>query len=124
MLHLGTIVLGVDDLRRAVEFWTQALDYLPEREIEGDDDFVVLAPARGPGTRLALHESETPIQAHPRVHLDLYADDAADQAAEAERLVALGATRVEWDLYPDDPDFVVLADPDGNRFCVIDASHG
>jgi hypothetical protein len=54
------------------------------------------------------------------VHLDLYAGDAADQAAEVARLVALGAERVDWDLYPEDPDFVVLADPDGNRFCVID----
>jgi hypothetical protein len=61
--------------------------------------------------------SETPPQEHPRVHLDLYADD---QGAEVERLVSLGAQRVEWDLYPEDPDFVVLADPDGNRFCVID----
>ena len=36
------------------------------------------------------------------------------------RLLALGAERVDWDLYPEDADFVVLADPDGNRFCVID----
>jgi hypothetical protein len=45
--------------------------------------------------------------------------DAADQAAEVERLVSLGAERVDWDLYPEDPDFVVLADTEGNRFCVI-----
>jgi hypothetical protein len=64
------------------------------------------------------------VQAHPRVHLDLYAGDASDQAAEVDRLVALGATRVAWDLYPADPDFVVLADTEGNRFCVIDTSHG
>ena len=44
-------------------------------------------------------------------------------------VVVLGATdrprarRVDWDSYPDDPDFVVLADPDGNRFCVVDLSH-
>jgi hypothetical protein len=43
---------------------------------------------------------------------------------EIERLVGLGATRVPWDSYSDDPDFVVLADPEGNRFCVVDASHG
>jgi hypothetical protein len=63
-----------------------------------------------------------PVPEHPRIHLDLYAGDAGDQAAEVERLVGLGATRVDWDLYPEDPDFVVLADPDGNRFCVIDTS--
>ena len=45
-------------------------------------------------------------------------------AAEIERLVGLGATRVPWDSYPTDPDFVVLADPEGNRFCVVDADHG
>lgn len=38
------------------------------------------------------------------------------------RLVGLGASRVDWDLYPPDPDFVVLADPDGNAFCVVDLS--
>ena len=58
------------------------------------------------------------------MHLDLVVDDAAEQAAEIERLVELGATRVAWDSYPDDPDFIVLADPEGNRFCVVDASHG
>jgi hypothetical protein len=46
--------------------------------------------------------------------------DAPDQAAEVERLVRLGARRVHWDSYPPGADFVVLADPDGNRFCVID----
>ena len=40
-----------------------------------------------------------------------------------ERLVTLGATRVDWDSYGDDPDFVVLADTEGNRFCIVDASH-
>lgn len=39
-----------------------------------------------------------------------------------EHLISLGATRVDWDLYPASPDFVVLADTEGNRFCVIDTS--
>ncbi len=54
----------------------------------------------------------------PRIHLDLYAED---QAAEVERLLALGATEVHWDKRPPDADYVILADPEGNRFCVIDA---
>nr|WSW49503.1 VOC family protein [Streptomyces sp. NBC_01001] len=120
MLTIRSVVLGVSDVPRAAAFWTEALGYLPRREIEGD--WVVLMPAAGAGVQLALGLSETPVQEHPRVHLDLYADDAAEQAAEVDRLVSLGAQRVEWDLYPQDPDFVVLADPDGNRFCVIDAS--
>ena len=57
------------------------------------------------------------------MHLDLYADGPAAQAAEVERLVGLGAARVDWDLYPADPDFVVLADTEGNRFCIVDTTH-
>jgi len=64
-----------------------------------------------------------PPQDCPRIHLDLHVANLAEQEAEAERLVALGATRVAWDRYPDDPDFVVLADPDGNRFCIVDLGH-
>jgi predicted enzyme related to lactoylglutathione lyase len=123
MLSVGTVVMGVQDLHRAVAFWTQALNYVPKRAVTVDDDFMILVPTDGPGTHLALDVSETPVQQHPRVHLDLYAGDAADQAAEIERLIALGATRVDWDRYPENPDFVVLADPEGNRFCVIDTSY-
>ena len=116
-------MVGVNDMRRAVRFWEQALGYVPRDEVE--DDWAVLVPSDGAqGTHLALQLSETPLQEHPRVHLDLYAGDAADQAAQVERLVALGAERVDWDLYPEDPDFVVLADTEGNRFCVIDTGHG
>ncbi len=115
--------MGADDVSRAVSFWTQALGYVP-RDGEIKDDWTVLVPAEGTGSHLALDLSETPVQEHPRVHLDLYAGDAAAQAAEVERLVALGAETVDWDLYPDDPDFIVLADTEGNRFCVIDTSAG
>ncbi|MEU5292561.1 VOC family protein [Streptomyces umbrinus] len=121
MLKIGSVVLGVEDVRRATAFWTEALGYVPREEPE--DDWVVLVPPQGAtGPQLALGLSETPVQEIPRVHLDLYAGDAADQAAEVDRLVSLGAQPVDWHLYPEDPDFVVLADPDGNRFCVIDTS--
>jgi hypothetical protein len=41
---------------------------------------------------------------------------------EVARLTKLGATEVDWDMYPDDADFYVLADTEGNRFCVIDGA--
>lgn len=116
-MTIGTIVLGVNDVARSTDFWHAALGYVPREP--GDGTWVTLAPASGPGALLSLMLSETPAQDHPRIHLDLYAED---QAAEVERLVSLGARRVDWDLYPDDPDFIVLEDPDGNRFCVIDRS--
>jgi predicted enzyme related to lactoylglutathione lyase len=123
MLRIGTTVMGVDDFARAVAFWTAALDYIPRDPIGGADDFAVLVPANGDGPHLALDTSQSPVQDVPRVHLDLYAGDAADQAAEVKRLVGLGATVVDWPHYPPNPDFVVLADTEGNRFCVIDTSY-
>ena len=119
VLTIGNIVLGVDDFSRALAFWTGALGYVL-RDGEHDGRFAVLVPADGgPGALLALMVNDTPPEPRPRVHLDLYADD---QQAEIERLVGLGASEVDWDLYPEDADFVVLADPEGNRFCVVDRS--
>jgi predicted enzyme related to lactoylglutathione lyase len=124
MLRVGTVVLGVDDIRRASEFWRAALSYIPrDGELGPGDDFMVLIPPDGRGTALGLGTSASPVQKHPRIHLDLYVDTADEQAAEVERLVSLGAERVDWDLYPESPDFVVLADTEGNIFCVVDKSH-
>jgi predicted enzyme related to lactoylglutathione lyase len=116
-MRVGSIVMGASDVRRAMEFWSRALGYVPRDEPE--EDWVVLRPASGDGPNISLGRSETPVQERPRVHLDLY---AADQTGEVERLLGIGATRVDWADYPDDADFVVLADPEGNRFCVI--QHG
>ncbi|GAA2674152.1 MULTISPECIES: VOC family protein [Nonomuraea] len=123
MVSIGQVVIGVDDMRRAVRFWSQALHYIP-RSGAVTDDWTILDPVNGLGTPLALDVSVSPVQEHPRMHLDLFTENALEHAAEVERLIALGAQKVDWDLYPADPDFTVLADPEGNRFCVIDLSHG
>ena len=123
MMSIGMVVLGATDMGRAIGFWSQALGY-ELREGGAGADWSSLTPAGGLGTGLGLQQTTTLAEKHPRVHLDLYVADAAEQAAEIERLVSLGAERVDWDLYPEDPDFVVLADPEGNRFCIIDTSHG
>ena len=124
MLTVGVVALGITDVERAAAFWSAALGYRVRRDGFGGWATVLEPPDSGPGTRIALQRSATPPPTHPRVHLDLHVADAAEQEAEAARLVSLGAERVEWDSYPDDPDFVVLADPDGNRFCIVDLSHG
>ncbi|NIH82547.1 VOC family protein [Amycolatopsis viridis] len=120
MLRLGITVLGVDDLERATAFWSAALGLTRSSEWE-NENWRTLSDQRGPV--LGLIRSETPVQRHPRLHLDLFADSRAEQEAEVARLVSLGATEVDWDRYPADPDFVVLADPEGNIFCVVDLSH-
>ncbi len=116
MLRVGSIVLRVDDLARQTRFWAAALDYEPR---EGtSDDFVLLRPRDGVGPNLSLDRVRSALQVPPRIHLDLYAED---QAGEVRRLIALGATEVHWDRRPPDADYVILADPEGNRFCVVDA---
>ena len=100
MLTIGSVVIRVDDLAREIAFWTAALDYAAREPL--GDDFALLHPRVLP----------------PRIHLDLYADD---QDAEVRRLEALGARRVHWDKQPPDADYVIMEDPEGNRFCVVAA---
>jgi catechol 2,3-dioxygenase-like lactoylglutathione lyase family enzyme len=123
VIRLGTVVLGAEDVARAVAFWRDALGYEPVRFPESDDGFTILVPPSGEGARVAVHRSDTSPQDRPRVHLDLIVDSGVEQQVEIERLVSLGGTRVSW-TYPSDPDFVVMSDTEGNRFCVVDASHG
>jgi predicted enzyme related to lactoylglutathione lyase len=117
MIRIGSIVLRVDDLERQTAFWMAALDYVPREP--ASDDFVLLRPKDGVGPNLSLDRVRSELHIPPRIHLDLYAED---QAEEVKRLKGLGATEVQWDKRPADADYVILADPEGNRFCVVDAS--
>jgi catechol 2,3-dioxygenase-like lactoylglutathione lyase family enzyme len=121
MLRIGLPVIGVTDIPRAVAFWTQALHLVATEEWKSEA-WRTLDHADGSGRALALLRSESPAEPYPRLHLDLFTDTTAEQQAEVQRLIGLGARAVDWDRYPPDPDFVVLADPDGNIFCVVDLS--
>lgn len=117
MITVGSVVIRVTDLARQEAFWAAALDYVP-REHPEDDDFVLLRPRTGAGPNVSLDRVPSEYALPPRIHLDLYADD---QAAEVARLLELGATEVHWDKRPADADYVIMADPEGNRFCVVQA---
>jgi hypothetical protein len=120
MVTIGSIVLRVDDIERQKAFWSAALDYVPRGEAGGDDEgFVLMRPRNGVGPNISLDRVRSALQVPPRIHLDLYTDD---QAGEVARLIGLGATEVQWDRMPADADYVILADPEGNRFCVIDTT--
>ena len=116
-LRIGSIVIRVDDLDRQIAFWTAALDY--EARVADEGDFALLRPRDGAGPNVSLDRVRSSVHIPPRIHLDLYADD---QAAEVERLKRLGATEIHWDRRPADADYIILADPEGNRFCVVDAT--
>ena len=115
-LRIGSIVLRVDDLEKQAAFWEAALGYV--RRPEPDASSQMLVPPDGePGPNLNLDVRRSSVQVPPRFHLDLYADD---QEAEVGRLRVLGATLVDWTPPDPDADFLILEDPEGNRFCVID----
>lgn len=119
MLTVGSVVIRCTDLERQLLFWTAALDYQPRLPI--DDGFVLLRPRSGSGPNVSLDVAPSDRALPPRIHLDLYADD---QAAEVERLESLGARQVHWPKRPADADYVIMEDPEGNRFCVIDTGLG
>lgn len=103
----AALVLNVSNTDRAARVWTQALGYVRKHDAP---EFLV--PPNGEGLRLHLDDED-------RTHLDLWIDrELSDPETEVNRLVALGATRVDW-AYPEDADFVVLADTEDNLFCVI-----
>jgi predicted enzyme related to lactoylglutathione lyase len=117
MLRVGSIIIRVDDLERQTRFWEAALGYV--RRADDTDDFRLLHPPDGNGPNVSLDRIRSSVQVPPRIHLDLYTDD---QAGEVARLLVLGATEVHWDKRPADADYVILADPEGNRFCVVDVT--
>lgn len=109
MLRIGAVVLNVASTDASGPFWSQALGYAQQPH-----NPAFLVPDEGQGPRLHLDQQD-------RTHLDLWVDSEEEQEAEVERLISLGAERIEWE-YPDDADFIVLADPGGTLFCVIDLS--
>jgi catechol 2,3-dioxygenase-like lactoylglutathione lyase family enzyme len=117
-VRIGSIVIRVEDLEREAAFWEAALGY--ERRDTGAEDFLLLRPRDGAGPNVSLDRVPAKLQIPPKIHLDLYTDD---QAGEVDRLKRLGATEVHWDRRPPDADYVILADPEGNRFCVVDTGH-
>jgi hypothetical protein len=85
MVRIGSVVMNVGDTGRAAEFWRRALGYASS---PGNPAF--LLPDRSEGPRLHLDEED-------RMHLDLWVASAEEQHAEVERLISLGAKRVDWE---------------------------
>lgn len=113
-LKILSIVWGVKDIDRAITFWTEALNYKLKRE--PDVDFAILIPKNGHGLQLSL--KLTTSKEPKRHHIDLI---TKDQKSEVARLINLGATRLKDWNYEEEADYVVLLDPDGNSFCVVQA---
>ncbi|NNC81040.1 MAG: VOC family protein [Acidimicrobiales bacterium] len=112
-LEWEQVVVASHDPVALGRWWSEALQWV----IVNDDPVVFEIQSeldRLPGMLfLAVDDSK---HGHNRLHIDLRPDD---QAAEVERLMGLGATRV--DVGQGDASWVVMADPEGNEFCVLQA---
>lgn len=126
---LGDVVFDCRHPAPLARFWAAALDgyrVAPYDDAElarlramgvddpEDDPSVLVEPLAGSGPRLFFTRVPEPKTVKNRVHLDLRAPNVA---AEADRLVGLGA-RVLAEV----DDRVVLADPEGGEFCVVPAT--
>lgn len=115
-LTVEAVTVDCADPARLAAFWGELLGYEETgRELGSDEDWVEIAPVRGGATPLLFLQVPDRKTVKNRLHLDLR---PADQAAEVQRALALGAVRVDIGQGTD-VTWVVLADPEGNEFCIL-----
>ncbi|MFI5320482.1 MAG: VOC family protein [Myxococcota bacterium] len=109
---IGSIVVRSFEYDRMVAFWQAALGYEVEHA-DPNGGFVILGDPDRRGPNISIDQAPAPRSGRRSwLHLDL-------QEREIERLVGLGARRYPW-RSGRDADYVVLEDPDGNLFCVVE----
>lgn len=106
-----TVTIDCADPHALARFWAEVLDY---ETTFSEEDEVVIEPREGRGNALLFGRAPDDKVVKNRIHLDL---NPTDQGAEVERVKALGATDV--DIGQKDVPWVVLADPEGNEFCIL-----
>jgi predicted enzyme related to lactoylglutathione lyase len=110
------VVIDCSDLDRSAQFWSAVLGYEPGRVTTGPYRSLQPQPPLA-GIEVLLQRVPEPKQQKSRLHLDLR---TADLDAEAARVTGLGATRLTAGPIAEDGwRWHVLADPDGNEFCVL-----
>ena len=113
---ITTTVFDAAEPARLAAFWADVLGW-NARPLEGHDDWVVVADPNREATFILLFlPVRDPKTAKNRVHLDMN-PVGCDQGAELDRLLSLGARRV--DIGQGEQPWVVLADPEGNEFCLL-----
>ena len=112
--RLVSLCFDANDPLRLARFWAAALRW----EIDDEtDDEVGLVPTDGTPFSFLFLPVPEPKAGKNRLHLDLVSESPEHQSEMVERLIALGARRV--DIGQGDVSWVVMADPEGNEFCVI-----
>jgi Glyoxalase-like domain len=106
------LIIDANDPAQLAEFWSRVLDY----EISDTSDEWVELKGPGAGPTLLFAKVPEAKQVKNRVHMDVNPTDRTQQE-EVDRIVGLGATHA--DVGQKDVVWVVLADPEGNEFCVL-----
>jgi catechol 2,3-dioxygenase-like lactoylglutathione lyase family enzyme len=118
--RISELVLDAADPDRLAAFWCEVLGYV---ELDREDGSIEIGPPDagfgGPQPTLILSPSSDPRNGKLRLHIDLNATDR-DQDAELERLLALGARPADVGQTGSES-WHVLADPEGNEFCLLRA---
>jgi predicted enzyme related to lactoylglutathione lyase len=108
-MRLHTLSFSARDPERLAEFWSGVLGW----EQRG----VILVPSDDTGFELRFDANPAPKTGPNQMHFDLTTGSLEDQQQRVARAIELGARRI--DIGPD-AEHVVLADPEGNEFCVIE----
>lgn len=112
-VRIGEIVIDCADPARAAAFWCAALGY---RVTASDATGVAAAGHAGAPTLLFLRSDDPKVRKN-RIHFDVCPVEGSSRDDEVERLERLGAVRV--DIGQPVTSWIVMADPDGNEFCVM-----
>lgn len=115
--RLATIAIDAQDLRKVADFWCSALGW---KITEEDPGGISIAPIDGSGPTIDVLQVTENKSGKNRLHFDLRADGTTT-SEELDRLLALGASRADVGQGPD-VSWVVLADPEGNEFCLLSHS--
>lgn len=120
-LRLENVVIDACDPRALGRWWAEAIGWVVHNESDDEVDVCERLAEDGshPFPELVFVPVAEPECGRERIHLDLNSFSVDDQRATVERLLSIGATHADVGQAPD-ADFVVLADPEGNNFCVLD----
>ncbi|MUM19964.1 VOC family protein [Mycobacterium sp. CBMA271] len=112
-VRLEAIVIDCQNATMLGRWWAEALEWQCSEDQDGDIE--VFQPDRHPPSLFFLANRDQKV-AKNRLHLDFR---GADQQAAVDRFLARGASRI--DIGQGDASWIVLADPEGNEFCVLES---
>ncbi len=116
--NLWSVTFDANDPRRLATFWAGLLGW----EIADDEDGFELIPSDGTDFRVSFYPSQETKASQNQIHFDLTSPTPEKQQQTVARALELGAQHIDIGQSPDEEQ-VVLADPEGNEFCVIEAGN-